>query len=121
LNRQLSGNKFIDADGATRPCNSIHMSWTKVTDSSRLLQCSQTACSGDGIGADTPVTIALYGETLGLSIPVRRPSAEEVQYLQAAVARVGEYLRLTEDEVEQIASDFDSLRRRGPLLDGSRG
>ena len=67
------------------------------------------------IDADTPVTVTRHGQTVGLFVPLRRPSVEDVQRVQAAAAKVLEALPLSDDEVEEIVADFDALRRGRPL------
>ena len=67
------------------------------------------------IDADTPVTVTRHGQTVGLFVPLRRPSVEDVQRVQAAAAKVREALPLSDDEVEEIVADFDALRRGRPL------
>ncbi|MEN9893029.1 MAG: hypothetical protein RLY78_3324 [Pseudomonadota bacterium] len=79
------------------------------------------AALAEYIDADTPVTITRHGQAVGLFIPLRRPSAEDVQRLQAAAARVRASLPLSEEEVERIAADFDALRRARPVPDSSAG
>ncbi|MEY4413811.1 MAG: hypothetical protein RIQ53_1104 [Pseudomonadota bacterium] len=79
------------------------------------------AALAEYIDADTPVTITRHGQAVGLFIPLRRPSAEDVQRLQAAAARVRASLPLSEEEVERIAADFDALRRVRPVPDSSAG
>jgi antitoxin (DNA-binding transcriptional repressor) of toxin-antitoxin stability system len=65
----------------------------------------------DYIDADTPVTITRHGETVGLFVPLRRPSAEAIARFQKAVAAVQEVMPLSDEEVEDICADFDALRR----------
>ena len=67
------------------------------------------------IDADTPVTVTRHGQTVGLFVPLRRPSAEDVQRVQAAVAKVREVMPFSDDEVEEMVADFDALRRGRPL------
>lgn len=67
------------------------------------------------IEADTPVTVTRHGQAVGLFVPLRRPSVEDLQRLQAAVARFRKAMPLTEDEVEGMVADFDALRRGRPL------
>jgi hypothetical protein len=50
-----------------------------------------------------------------LFVPLRRPSAEDVQRLQTAAANFRKTMPLTEDEVEAMVADFDALRRGRPL------
>jgi hypothetical protein len=50
-----------------------------------------------------------------LFVPLRRPSAEDLQRLEAAAARVREAMPLNADEVEEVVVDFDALRRGLPL------
>ena len=67
------------------------------------------------IDADTPVTITRHGQAVGLFVPLRRPSAEALQRLRDAKAKVQETMPLTEEEVEAMVADFDALRRGRPL------
>lgn len=63
------------------------------------------------IDTDAPFTITRCGQVVGLFVPLRRPSVEDLQRLNAATAKVREVLPLCEDEVEAVAADFDTLRR----------
>lgn len=63
------------------------------------------------IYTDAPVTITRRGRAIGLFAPLRRSSAEELQRLEAAAAKVCEALPLSADEVEEVVADFDALRR----------
>jgi antitoxin (DNA-binding transcriptional repressor) of toxin-antitoxin stability system len=63
---------------------------------------------------DAPVTITCHGQAVGLFVPLRRPSAEDLQRL-AAAAKVREAMPLNADEVEEVVADFDAMRRRLPL------
>jgi hypothetical protein len=67
------------------------------------------------IDTDAPVTITRHGQAVGLFVPLRRPSAEDLQRLEAAAARVREAMPLNADEVEEVVVDFDALRRGLPL------
>lgn len=67
------------------------------------------------IDADTPVTVTRHGQAVGLFVPLRRPSAEELQRLQNAVASFRKAMQITEGEVEEMVADFDALRRGRPL------
>ena len=73
------------------------------------------------IDADAPVTITRRGRAIGLFVPLRRPSAEDLQRLEAAAAKVREVLPLSDDEVEAVVADFDALRRGLPLPSRDRG
>ncbi|MCA3120896.1 MAG: type II toxin-antitoxin system Phd/YefM family antitoxin [Rhodocyclaceae bacterium] len=73
------------------------------------------------IDTDAPVTITRHGQTVGLFVPLRRPSAEDLQRLEAAAAKVREAMPLSEDEVEAVVADFDALRRGLPLPSHDRG
>ena len=73
------------------------------------------------IDADAPVTITRHGRAIGLFAPLRRPSAEDLQRLRVAAARVREALPLSADEVEEVVADFDALRRGLPLPVRERG
>ena len=66
------------------------------------------------IDTDAPVTITRHGQAVGLFVPLRRPSAEDLQRLAAAAARVREAMPLNADEVEEVVADFDALRRGLP-------
>ena len=67
------------------------------------------------IDTDAPVTITRHGQAVGLFVPLRRPSAEDLHRLEAAAAKVREVLPLSDDEVEAVAANFDALRRGLPL------
>jgi antitoxin (DNA-binding transcriptional repressor) of toxin-antitoxin stability system len=67
------------------------------------------------IDADTPVTVTRHGQTVGLFVPLRRPSAEALQRLREATAKMREVLPLSDGEVDDIVADFDALRRGQPL------
>lgn len=71
------------------------------------------------IDADTPVTVTRHGQAVGLFVPLRRPSAEEVQRLLSAAADFRKAMPLSDEEVEQMVADFDALRRGRPLPDRS--
>jgi antitoxin (DNA-binding transcriptional repressor) of toxin-antitoxin stability system len=63
------------------------------------------------IDANTPVTVTRHGQVVGLFVPLRRPSAEAVQRVREASARVQEVMPLSAEEIEQMVADFDALRR----------
>jgi len=67
------------------------------------------------IDADTPVTVTRHGQTVGLFVPLRRPSAEDLQRLQSAAANFRKAMPLSEDGVEEMVADFDALRHGRPL------
>ena len=67
------------------------------------------------IDTDAPVTITRHGQSVGLFVPLRRPSAEDLQRLEASAAKVREAMPLSDDEVEAVVADFDALRRGLPL------
>ena len=48
-------------------------------------------------------------------MPLRRPSAEDLQCLKTATANFRKAVPLTEDDVEEMVADFDALRRGRPL------
>jgi antitoxin (DNA-binding transcriptional repressor) of toxin-antitoxin stability system len=73
------------------------------------------AALAEYIDADTPVTVTRHGQAVGMFVPLRRPSAEDVQRLQTAAANFRKTMPLTEDEVEAMVADFDALRRGRPL------
>ena len=63
------------------------------------------------IDTDAPVTITRHGQAVGFFVPLRRPSAADLQRLEAAAAKVREAMPLSDDEVEAVVADFDALRR----------
>lgn len=73
------------------------------------------AALAEYIDADMPVTVTRHGQAVGLFVPLRRPSAEDVQRLQTAATNFRKTMPLTGDEVEAIVADFDALRRGRPL------
>ena len=62
-----------------------------------------------------PVAVTRHGQTVGLFVPLRRPSAEDVQRVQTAAANFRKLMTFSEDEVEEMVADFDALRRGRPL------
>ncbi len=74
------------------------------------------AALAEYIDGDAPVTVTRHGQTVGLFVPLRRPSADDVQRLQAAAAKFREAMPLNDDEVEEMVADFDALRRGKPVL-----
>ena len=73
------------------------------------------AALAEYIDSDAPVTVTRHGQAVGLFVPLRRPSAEDVKRLQTAAANFRKAMPLTEDEVEEMVADFDALRRGRPL------
>jgi antitoxin (DNA-binding transcriptional repressor) of toxin-antitoxin stability system len=69
------------------------------------------AALAEYIDADTPVTVTRHGQTVGLFVPLRRPSAEALQRLRDATAKVREVMSLSDQEIEEILADFEALRR----------
>jgi antitoxin (DNA-binding transcriptional repressor) of toxin-antitoxin stability system len=67
------------------------------------------------IDADTPVTVTRHGQAVGLFVPLRRPSAEDLLRLTTAAANFRKAMPLTEEAVEEMVADFDALRRGHPL------
>ena len=67
------------------------------------------------IDGDTPVTVTRHGQTVGLFVPLRRPSAEDLKRLEAAAAKFRKAIPLSDDAVEEMVADFDALRRGKPL------
>lgn len=72
------------------------------------------AALSEYIDADTPVTITRHGQAVGLFVPLRRPSAEALQRLRAATAKVQETMPLSDQEVDDLVADFDALRKGRP-------
>lgn len=73
------------------------------------------AALAEYIDADAPVTVTRHGQAVGLFVPLRRPSTEDVKRLQTAAANFRKAMPLSEDEVEEMVADFDALRRGRPL------
>jgi antitoxin (DNA-binding transcriptional repressor) of toxin-antitoxin stability system len=73
------------------------------------------AALAEYIDADTPVTVTRHGQAVGLFVPLRRPSADDVQRVQQAAANFRKAVPLSEHEVEEMVADFDALRRGRPL------
>ena len=73
------------------------------------------AALAEYIDADAPVTVTRHGQAVGLFVPLRRPSTEDVKRLQTVAANFRKAMPLTEDEVEEMVADFDALRRGRPL------
>jgi antitoxin (DNA-binding transcriptional repressor) of toxin-antitoxin stability system len=67
------------------------------------------------IDADTPVTVTRHGQAVGLFVPLRRPSADDLLRLKTAAANFRKAMPLTDDEVEEMVADFDALRRGRPV------
>ena len=72
------------------------------------------ASLADYIDADTPVTVTRHGQAVGLFVPLRRPSAEVLQRLREATAKVQEVMPLSDEEIEEVVADFEALRRGRP-------
>jgi len=73
------------------------------------------AAIAEYIDADKPITVTRHGQTVGLFVPLRRPSAEDIQRMTTAAADFRKAVPLSDDEVEQMVADFDALRRGQPL------
>ncbi len=73
------------------------------------------AALAEYIDADTPVTVTRHGQAVGLFVPLRRPSADDLLRLKAATANFRKAMPLTDDEVEEMVADFDALRCGRPL------
>jgi antitoxin (DNA-binding transcriptional repressor) of toxin-antitoxin stability system len=78
------------------------------------------AALADYIEADMPVTVTRHGQAVGLFVPLRRPSVEDVQRLQKTAANFRKATPLNEQEVEEMVADFDALRRGRALPRRSR-
>ena len=73
------------------------------------------AALADYIDADTPVTVTRHCQTVELFVPLRRPSAEDLQRLRTATANFRNAMPLSEYQVDGMVADFDALRRGQPL------
>lgn len=78
------------------------------------------AALAEYIDADGPITVTRHGQTVGLFVPLRRPTAEDVQRLQAAAANFRKTMPMRSDEVEAAVAEFDGLRRGRPASSGAR-
>jgi antitoxin (DNA-binding transcriptional repressor) of toxin-antitoxin stability system len=72
------------------------------------------------IDADTPVTVTRHGQAVGLFVPLRQPTPEALQRLIDASTRVQEVMPLSDQEIEDMASDFEALRRAGRPKRGAK-
>lgn len=63
------------------------------------------------IAGDAPITITRHGETVGVFVPLRRPTPEALQRMLEANLRVRESLGMTDDEVEALLTDFEARRK----------
>jgi antitoxin (DNA-binding transcriptional repressor) of toxin-antitoxin stability system len=73
------------------------------------------AALAEYIDAGRSVTVTRHGQAVGLFVPLRRPSNDDVQRLQTAAANFRKAMPLTEGEVEEMVADCDALRRGRPL------
>ena len=69
------------------------------------------AALAEYIDADTPVTVTRHGQAVGLFVPLRRPTPEALQRLLDATTKVQEVMPLSDQEIEDLATDFEALRR----------
>jgi antitoxin (DNA-binding transcriptional repressor) of toxin-antitoxin stability system len=71
------------------------------------------------IETDGPVTITRHGQVVGLFVPLRQPSAADIERLRAASEQARAAVPLDDAELEQVVEEFDALRRgksaRGPM------
>ena len=72
------------------------------------------AALAEYIDADTPVTVTRHGQAVGLFVPLRRASANDVQRVREATAKVQEAMPLSDQEIEEMVADFEALRRGRP-------
>lgn len=63
------------------------------------------------IETNAPVTITRHGQVVGLFVPLRQPSATDIERLRAASEQARAALPLDDAELEQVIADFDALRR----------
>ena len=97
-------------------------SWPKFPESARLwlgLATGRSFVSDEVnppyIESDSPVTVTRHGQAVGLFVPLRRPSAEDLQRLRATTANFRKAVPRTGDDVEELVADFDALRHGRPL------
>jgi antitoxin (DNA-binding transcriptional repressor) of toxin-antitoxin stability system len=72
------------------------------------------AALAEYIDADMPVTVTRHGQAVGLFVPLRRPSDEDVQRLKKTAANFRKAMPLSDPEVENMVADFNALRRGRP-------
>ena len=63
------------------------------------------------IETDGPVTITRHGQVVGLFVPLRQPSAADIERLRAASEQARAAVPLDDAELEQVVEEFDALRR----------
>ena len=68
-----------------------------------------------------PVAVTRHGQTVGLFVPLRRPSVEDVQRVQAAAANVRKLMPLSEDQVEEMVADFNAWRKAAAVRKRTQG
>lgn len=73
------------------------------------------AALAEYIDADGPVTVTRHGQAVGLFVPLRRPTAEDVKRLQTAAANFRKVMPMGSEEVEAAVVEFDALRRGRPV------
>lgn len=76
------------------------------------------ASLADYIETDAPVTVTRHGQAVGLFVPLRRPSASDLERLQAAAAEVRQSMPLSAEQVDTLVAEFDTLRRGGAAAEG---
>lgn len=72
------------------------------------------AALAEYIDADRPVTVTRHGQAVGLFVPLRRPNVDDLHRLQEAAANFRKAMPLSDDEVESMVAEFDTLRRASP-------
>jgi antitoxin (DNA-binding transcriptional repressor) of toxin-antitoxin stability system len=65
------------------------------------------------IASETPVTITRHGQTVGFFIPAHGKVEANVAVLKAAGAKVDRLLAERSMDVDQLAGEFDTMRKVG--------
>lgn len=65
-----------------------------------------------------PVAVTRHGVTVGVFVPTPRPTAQDVQALRDASAKLHSVLSLNEDEVDAAVADFQALRKASRKTSG---
>ena len=76
------------------------------------------AALAEYIDGDTPVTVTRHGQTVGLFVPLRRPSAEDLKRLEAAGYDSIETLKA--EGVQEVIDDVSGRASRGAMRNRCR-
>jgi antitoxin (DNA-binding transcriptional repressor) of toxin-antitoxin stability system len=68
------------------------------------------ASLAEHIETDAPVTITRHGQVVGLFVPLRQPSAADIERLRVASEHARAALPLDDAALEQVVAEFEALR-----------